>query len=397
MIRIFIIQLFLIGAFIQSVNAQWVHYDSTYVGDEYNDDILFIHDSIFIGHNSIYVSPGDGNSWTQRVNGLTASPNYLFYKNNVFFTAANYAVFRSFNSCQTWQLASNGLVAGSAPRDFCEMGNNIIVASQGGTFLSENLGDSWQNLNSPYMESLRVGANDSVIFAMIWDEFYDFARIFKSTDTGATWSFVMNPFYTPSTGLDILVNENKVYIALTGLRRSLDGGNTWSLITTREIRTLFSYNDFLLMGNDSLGVLLLNDTSTTVIPFNQGLPNQYPMWVRDFAVYNGYLYASIMCYNGPYGLWKRPLSDLLNVNEVSIQVQINIFPNPAKDRIYISIPKNEKRTIIAILDLQGRLIKSETITDEQSEINVSELPSGMYLLKVENEQGVITKKIIVQH
>ncbi|MFH2143002.1 MAG: T9SS type A sorting domain-containing protein, partial [Bacteroidota bacterium] len=221
--------------------------------------------------------------------------------------------------------------------------------------------------------------------------------LYKSLDYGNNWSYVMAPSHLPTQYYDIETNENKVFVSLTGLYRSLDGGNVWSLITYREIRNLFSFDDFLLMGNDSLGILLLNDTSTTLIPFNDGLPNQFPMWVRDITIYNGYIYASIMCYNGPYGLWKRPLSDILYVNSVDNQVRIRVYPNPADTQLKIALKNNNLPADVSLYDIHGNLILSEKLIENERHIDVSDIAPGVYLLKVVGEKEVYTNKVIVHH
>ncbi|MFH2143939.1 MAG: hypothetical protein ABIJ97_16055, partial [Bacteroidota bacterium] len=138
MTRLIVLQVLFVWVLTLNINAQWVHYDSTLVGDENNVDIIFANDSIFMYCNSLYLSPNDGNNWSQCTDGLSASR--LFYFDNVFFTVANNTVYRSYNSCQTWQPTS----LTSSINDFCEMGNCIIAATTfGKTYISSDHGDSW--------------------------------------------------------------------------------------------------------------------------------------------------------------------------------------------------------------------------------------------------------------
>lgn len=69
---------------------------------------------------------------------------------------------------------------------------------------------------------------------------------------------------------------------------------------------------------------------------------------------------------------------------------IIISPNPASDKLYISnFPSNATLTIT---DMTGRIIS----THSSSEIKVSELPSGVYILQIQNTDETITKKFVKQ-
>lgn len=61
---------------------------------------------------------------------------------------------------------------------------------------------------------------------------------------------------------------------------------------------------------------------------------------------------------------------------------VSVFPNPASDNISIRILKpNYKLTNIVIRDTQGRLLDNVF----QSEVDISDLPKGLYLLHIEFE------------
>ena len=66
----------------------------------------------------------------------------------------------------------------------------------------------------------------------------------------------------------------------------------------------------------------------------------------------------------------------------SVKSMISVFPNPVKDNLSVSgISKN---TAFEIFSMEGKLIKTGTYFN-QSSINVSKLPKGIYLLKIENQ------------
>ncbi|MDG1731092.1 MAG: T9SS type A sorting domain-containing protein [Algibacter sp.] len=81
----------------------------------------------------------------------------------------------------------------------------------------------------------------------------------------------------------------------------------------------------------------------------------------------------------------------LNSNTINDFVTLILYPNPVMDKIYIK-GLIEKSTI-SIFDLKGRLVKKETEYLDAA-IDVSRLESAMYLVRIENRQGLITKQLV---
>jgi predicted secreted protein len=86
-----------------------------------------------------------------------------------------------------------------------------------------------------------------------------------------------------------------------------------------------------------------------------------------------------------------PLDATANsINETS-KFQINVYPNPTTDFVNVT---NAKGSIISVYNLIGQEVYSiESISDIQ-EVNVSNLPSGAYILRVANGNETISKQIM---
>ena len=65
---------------------------------------------------------------------------------------------------------------------------------------------------------------------------------------------------------------------------------------------------------------------------------------------------------------------------------VSVYPNPASSEIHIDL-KKEGSAQVVVYDLQGRLVLSQTVM-AQGDLNVSQLPEGMYVLRVERSGGV---------
>ncbi|WGD35371.1 fibronectin type III domain-containing protein [Olleya sp. YS] len=98
------------------------------------------------------------------------------------------------------------------------------------------------------------------------------------------------------------------------------------------------------------------------------------------------------CLDGGYGPWGE--------NSISVTArtsQVNIYPNPAKDRIKFKSIDNIKNLEI-VNQFGRRLLEYKDIKFNTSkEININSLPVGLYFIKIELENGEIkTKRLIKQ-
>ncbi len=78
----------------------------------------------------------------------------------------------------------------------------------------------------------------------------------------------------------------------------------------------------------------------------------------------------------------------------------SLYPNPATDFISIQSKKQpEDVTTVTLLNVTGAMILNSQMPAAQAlgTINVSGLPSGMYLLKISNGNTSMTKQVTVQH
>jgi hypothetical protein len=89
------------------------------------------------------------------------------------------------------------------------------------------------------------------------------------------------------------------------------------------------------------------------------------------------------------------MSSAVLINQMENKSGIVVYPNPAHDviEIYFESPFET----IEILDLQGQIIKKESVScTSKKTLSIGVLPPGMYFVKVVNEKEQIVKKLIVE-
>lgn len=79
-------------------------------------------------------------------------------------------------------------------------------------------------------------------------------------------------------------------------------------------------------------------------------------------------------------------------------LKISVYPNPFSNAIKIVSDSKSDLTgkILRLYDITGRLFKTQTIQSQNTVLDVSNLPSGMYILKIEDSNGSLIYKLIKQ-
>lgn len=74
-----------------------------------------------------------------------------------------------------------------------------------------------------------------------------------------------------------------------------------------------------------------------------------------------------------------------SINENNEIRNIKTYPNPTTDKITIELDKSIKNGLISIYNQQGQLVNNQIIESLKIEINVSDLNSGLYFVKIDGE------------
>jgi len=90
------------------------------------------------------------------------------------------------------------------------------------------------------------------------------------------------------------------------------------------------------------------------------------------------------------------VEELLSINDQSLSENIVIYPNPTSG--YVTVLNNSNTAIqnINITDVNGRLIQSLNVIENQQQIQISlnEYATGLYFVKIATEESSIVKRIV---
>ena len=138
-------------------------------------------------------------------------------------------------------------------------------------------------------------------------------------------------------------------------------------------------------ANFSIPITYLNgnDPDSCIIILSASQANGAP------TAANSYLYVDGLNFTGI----------VANVSHNTSTMDLVIFPNPTSDKLNIDLSVlNNKKATIKIVDVTGKEIRSIEIqsVNEKTQLDISDLPKGNYILKVISSGEVITNNFIKQ-
>jgi hypothetical protein len=165
---------------------------------------------------------------------------------------------------------------------------------------------------------------------------------------------------------------------------SLNTG-TWTTVSNLDLKEKLTSasSNMPVNGNSSANYSLL-----TYIFSGINWPNGTNIWIK-------WTDANDAGANGLYALdnFSISINEILGVKQNTI-AGLNMYPNPvSKGTLYITSDSNEAKTI-SIYDLLGKEVLNAKTSNNT--VNVSNLKSGSYIVKIAEDGKSDTKKLIIQ-
>ena len=99
-------------------------------------------------------------------------------------------------------------------------------------------------------------------------------------------------------------------------------------------------------------------------------------------------------FNGTAQIYVRNLSDLTLSTPSFETLRFSVYPNPVSNGFVTINTTNADPINILVYDVLGKQVKNETITNNT--LNVGDLNTGIYILKMTQNQATATKKLIIK-
>jgi hypothetical protein len=258
----------------------------------------------------------------------------------------------------------------------------------------KNLGNNqyayaWRKVINPYMNYTKVMTIDSLLQVTWYDSIYHQGQY-----------PIYRYFY------DFIQSKNNSLVYMGCEYFTTGSSNTREVLFKKKNTTIFitkiqiSGPNYIDVKNGSIQL------EATITPTNAA--NQQLIWsVSDTnlasitqtgmvtAKNNGVVIVTATSTDG--SLIKGTTSISINNQKVGInelvvdESQITLYPNPAKNQLTV-LCNVAKVQAIHLLELSGKMLHTFT---NNTTINLSQCASGMYLVKIETDKGVVFKKLII--
>jgi photosystem II stability/assembly factor-like uncharacterized protein len=245
-------------------------------------------------------------------------------------------------------------------------------------------------------------------------------RVYNSIDSGKTWNV-----NTGTIGLAGGVQGLTFRDSLNGfawglastsataniLKKTADGGTTWTGVTLDPVNTGVYYfssipgaGSYMSVGLNSGGTSYVTsvtkDDGATWNLLETGTALSYKMvtlqmldsttgWAGSFADTTSPL--------GKGGMDKYiRYSTTTGIAKISNISKISIYPNPSNGMITINVPEVKEGTVMYVTDMIGKEVFKASIHDVNTNLNLSGLQKGMYMMTIVNGQNTQAEKLIIQ-
>jgi photosystem II stability/assembly factor-like uncharacterized protein len=355
------------------------------------------------GNGGLWKTTDRGASWTQ-INTSTmytnsnSFPNLIyFYDNNNGFAQGDpingeFEMYLTTDAGATWTPIPGSDIDDPLAGEYGYTGGYVVAGSttwfttnKGRLYRSTDQGHTWTAHDTPLTDFGGQNDNGSVTFK---DDNEGWilrgnGELYHSTDAGDTWT-QMSPTglegysgdiaFVPGTANTLIAVDADQNHA--GSAISTDGGLTWTKII-----------DYNFDGGPWEQLNATGQIQHTCVAMRD----------INFGLSGGFSHQDDPndAQDSDTGVFKF-INDILNVNDNKI-IGLNIFPNPANDIVNVSVG-NEKISDIAIFDITGKqVISLHNISLNNTQVDVSNLEKGIYLMKVVDESNAQqTIKLVIK-
>ena len=349
--------------------------------------------AVFAGTNlagELYTTLDGGSVWdfTNDSIGDTYVTELAVNGSVAFAGTFSSGVFISENYGQTWTRRNQGL--SDLYITALAAGDNMVYAGtmDGRVFSTGNNGVSWTELvgDLPGVESLAAGGG--YIYAGTYD------GVYGSSDNGLHWTH-MDANIGNKRILSLIITGETVLAGteVGGIYISYDHGGYWThasgVFSSSRVYAFAMRGSSVFAGTDPDGVHPSTDNGGHWSKINTGLALTE---VRALTVDETNIYAGTR----GKGVWARSLDEVVGAKECESDFSgVRVYPNPAKDKLNIELV-NYENTDIEIMGMDGRFIRRISLRSPETQIDLTNLASGIYALGIKNKQGYTVRRFIKQ-
>jgi hypothetical protein len=147
-------------------------------------------------------------------------------------------------------------------------------------------------------------------------------------------------------------------------------------------------------GTTNIAEIDITAADTAEQSYTINVPDPSPTWIGSFQLRVRFVNVGGNLDGGSIEINRIQIVDPTTLStEELLANNFSIYPNPASDFVNV---KSLQGANIEVYNIVGKLVKSEISQSNEHAMNVSDLNSGIYLLKLTSEDKSASKKLIIE-
>ncbi|OMQ11572.1 YCF48-related protein [[Flexibacter] sp. ATCC 35103] len=379
---------------LQNSHAQWTKITSPYAGNLWAIKFFDAQNGYIGGNTAILKTTDGGVTWTSKSISNFLISSFSFPSATVgYYGCNNNIVAKTTDAGLTWTNQNpNASPYAILSVSFPTVNTGYAVGDAGTIRKTTDGGTTWATQAS----GLTTGIEEVHFFDVNTGICVgDGGKIKRTTNGGATWVTIASG--TTENLYDIFfLNANTGFIAGgTGtILKTTNGGQTWSALNTgfTDWLTCICFKDASTgyAGGTQGKMFKTIDGGATWTPEVSGV--SFAKAINDIIYINNRFIA--VTNQGEIITDVPTLGTAENIKEDAV---VMVYPNPTSDSFSVDYHNNENLTLkINIIDVNGVIVKSKVLNENQRTVNVKDLSNGVYIVEIKAGRFSATKKLIIK-
>jgi hypothetical protein len=206
-------------------------------------------------------------------------------------------------------------------------------------------------------------------------------------------SFTLTPngaaTYTYSSGFNVVSPTSTTNYTVTGTNASgcVNSTGVVSSVTVIASPTLSVNSGLICLG----GSFSITPSGAATYTYSSGSNVVSPTTTTGYTITGT---NAIGCAN-TIGVVSTVTVSLCTGLGESTNLEVSIYPNPAKDLIYVTLPVGDyNKTTIELYDATGKLILTENMVSKTTSVSLNNLSIGIYTIRVISNKVYTVTRII---
>jgi photosystem II stability/assembly factor-like uncharacterized protein len=356
---------------------------------------------LFSGGGGLYHTTDGGITWQQSNAGNifddNSFPNFVYFKDDKKGIAMGdpnngyFEVYTTTNGGKKWKRVSPAKLPASLPNEFGFISGFAVIDNtiwfgtfRGRMYKSTNFGKDWTvSVVDPAGNFVNeIAFNDDKLHGVTHVRTATQTLLYSTSDGGLTWTLLGQPANWKSSRITAVPGTNalvstSVIPSNQGSAVSYDNGITWTELERSAQKAAARFLD------------------------------AQTGWAGGFFItgppFSGGMYKSQIVFQTNQNDCHLPVNKSLVINEtgkpaVTTAELVRIYPTPAQEVINISIPYTAEQAniMIQLFSSDGKLLQTSRATGSKLiRLNVSGMPSGVYIVSISLGKEIIRKVVSI--